>query len=79
MERHGASTTADLPRRLLTPADLGSYRLIVPPPPARLHAPVTQWFADAGARSPRVSSCNSISATMLAVLHGTAIGVCRSA
>jgi len=70
-----ASATADLPRRLLSPADLGSYHLIVPPPPARLHATVTQWFADAGARPPRISSCNSISATMLAVLHGTAIGV----
>jgi DNA-binding transcriptional LysR family regulator len=65
----------DMPRRALSPADLRSYHLIVPPPPARLHATVSQWFADAGARPARVSTCNSISATMLAVLHGTAIGL----
>lgn len=64
-----------LPRRVLSPTDLRQYHLIVPPPPARLHATVNQWFADAGARPVRVSTCNSISATMLTVLHGTAIGI----
>ena len=69
------SATFELPRRVLTPAELGHYHLIVPPSPARLHSTVTKWFADAGARPARVSTCNSISATMLTVLHGTAIGV----
>src|SRR5204863_8114313 len=59
----------------LSPAGLRQYHLIVPPPPARLHATVNHWFADAGARQVRVSTCNSISATMLTVLHGTAIGI----
>jgi DNA-binding transcriptional LysR family regulator len=45
------------------------------PLPARLHSTVTQWFAKAGARPVRVSTCNSISATILTVLHGTAIGI----
>ena len=70
-----SSTAFELPRRVLAPADLGSYHLIVPPPPARLHATVMQWFADAGTRPSRVSLCNSISATMLTVLHGTGIGI----
>jgi DNA-binding transcriptional LysR family regulator len=69
------STEFALPRRVLSPSDLRQYHLIVPPPPARLHATVSQWFADAGARPVRVSTCNSISATMLTVLHGTAIGI----
>jgi DNA-binding transcriptional LysR family regulator len=69
------STEFALPRRVLSPMDLRQYHLIVPPPPARLHATVNQWFADAGARPVRVSTCNSISATMLTVLHGTAIGI----
>ena len=64
-----------LPRGALTPADLRAYHLIVPPPPARLHATVSQWFAEAGVRPARISTCNSISATMLAVLHGAAIGL----
>ncbi len=64
-----------LPRRVLSPTDLRQHHLMVPPMPARLHATVTRWFADAGARPMRVSTCNSISATMLTVLHGTAIGI----
>ena len=70
-----SSTTFALPRRVLAPSDLASYHLIVPPPPARLHVTVNQWFADAGARPSRISLCNSISATMLTVLHGTGIGI----
>jgi DNA-binding transcriptional LysR family regulator len=69
------NTAFELPRRVLSPSDLRQYHLIVPPPPARLHSTVTQWFASAGARPVRVSTCNSISATMLTVLHGTAIGI----
>ncbi len=49
--------------------------LIVPPTPARLHATVMQWFADAGERPSRVSLCNNISATLLTVLHGTGVGI----
>jgi DNA-binding transcriptional LysR family regulator len=69
------STALELPRRALAPRDLASRHIIVPPPPARLHATVTQWFADAGERPSRVSLCNSISATLLTVLHGTGIGI----
>ncbi len=65
----------DVRRGTLSPGDLRAYHLIVPPPPARLHATVNQWFADAGVRPARISTCNSISATMLAVLHGSAIGI----
>ena len=70
-----AGSAVDLPRGALSPADLRACHLIVPPPPARLHATVGQWFADAGVRPVRISTCNSISATILTLLHGSAIGI----
>src|SRR5258706_6258551 len=59
------STEFALPRRVLSPTDLRQYHPIVPPPPARLHATGSQWFADAAARPVSVSTSNSISATVL--------------
>jgi DNA-binding transcriptional LysR family regulator len=70
-----AGSGVRLPRRTLAPADLQGHQLIVPPPPARLHATVTKWFADAGVKPRRVSTCNSIHATAQTVLQGAAIGV----
>ena len=62
-------------REILTPSDLCQFHLIVSPPTARLHTTVTKWFADAGAVPVRVSTCNSLSVTMLAILQGTAVGL----
>ena len=70
-----ASTSLTLPRRTLTPADLEHYQLLVPPPPARLHATVAKWFADAGVKPRRISTCNSIHATAEAIAQGVAIGI----
>lgn len=70
-----ASTSMTLPRRPFTPKDLEQYQLIVPPPPARLHATVTKWFADAGVKPRRVSTCNSILATAETIAQGVAIGI----
>jgi DNA-binding transcriptional LysR family regulator len=70
-----AGVDFELPRGVLTPQDLCRFHLIVSPPTARLHATVTKWFADAGAVPTRVSTCNSLSVTMLAVLRGKAIGL----
>jgi len=58
-----ASTSLTLPRRTFTPADLEHYQLLVPPPPARLHATVAKWFAEASVKPRRISTCNSIHAT----------------
>jgi DNA-binding transcriptional LysR family regulator len=69
----GRATT--LPRRTLSPADLQARQLIVPPPPARLHATVAKWFAEAGVEPRRVSTCNSIHATAETVVQGAAIGI----
>src|SRR5882757_6442468 len=52
-----AAAASDLPRRVLSPSDLGSYHLIVPPSSARLHVTVMQWFSEAGTRPARISSC----------------------
>ena len=70
-----ASTSITLPRRTLTPADLEQYQLLVPPPPARLHATVMKWFADAGGKPRRISTCNSIHATAETIAQGAAIGI----
>jgi len=70
-----ASTSLTLPRRTFTPADLEQYQLIVPPPPARLHATVMKWFAEAGVKPRRLSTCNSIHATAETIEQGAAIGI----
>jgi len=70
-----ASTSMTLPRRTFTPTDLEQYQLLVPPPPARLHATVMKWLADAGAKPRRISTCNSIHATAETIAQGAAIGI----
>jgi|KBSMisStaDraftv2_1062788.scaffolds.fasta_scaffold104923_3 DNA-binding transcriptional LysR family regulator len=70
-----ASTSLTLPRRTFTPADLEHYQLLVPPPPARLHATVAKWFAEASVKPRRISTCNSIHATAETIAQGAAIGV----
>lgn len=70
-----ASPVYRLGRRTLAPADLERFHLIVPPPPARLHASVAKWFAEAGIKPRRLSTCNSLHATTESVRHGAAIGV----
>lgn len=64
-----------LPHAVLTPRQLAGYHLMLSPPSARLHATVTQWFADAGAVPTRVSLCNNAAVTRQAILGGAAIGV----
>jgi DNA-binding transcriptional LysR family regulator len=70
-------TSADfaLPRGAMEPRQLAHYHLMISPPSARLHATVTRWFADAGAVPSRVSTCNNVAITRLAILGGTAIGL----
>lgn len=70
-----ASTTLPLPRRTLTPADLEQHQLLVPPPPARLHTTMLNWFAEAGIKPRRVSTCNSIHAAAETIAQGAAIGI----
>src|SRR5207237_7659870 len=53
-----ASSAMTLPRRTMAPADLEQYQLLVPAPPARLHATVMKWFADGGVNPRRISTCN---------------------
>jgi DNA-binding transcriptional LysR family regulator len=70
-----ASRSLAVPRRTLVPADLQPHQLIVPPPPARLHATVSKWFAEAGVKPRRMSTCNSLHATAVAITAGAAVGV----
>jgi len=70
-----ASASVTLPRRTFAPADLEQYQLLVPPPPARLHATVMKWFANAGVKPRRISTCNSILAAAETIAQGVAIGV----
>lgn len=70
-----AGADFELARGVLTPADLCQFHLIVSPPTAQLNATANQWFTRAGAVPRRVSTCNSLSATILTIRHGTAIGL----
>lgn len=69
-----AAMSYPLPRRTLPPDELCRHHLIVPPPPAPLNDAVRKWFAEAKIRPERVSTCNSVSAIVSTVLHGSAIG-----
>jgi DNA-binding transcriptional LysR family regulator len=70
-----AGADVELARKIMSPADLSQFHLIVSPSTAQLHATVMRWFAAAGVVPRRVSTCNSLSATIQTILHGTAIGL----
>src|SRR5882757_7154837 len=70
-----ASTRLDISKAVLSPQDLCRHHLIISPPTARLHMTAMNWFAQAGATPTRVSTCNSLSVTMLSILDGLAIGL----
>jgi len=64
-----------LPDRPMTPDDIARHHLMVSPQTARLHATMSNWFAEAGVTPRRVSTCNALSVTILSVLSGLAIGL----
>ncbi|MFI5013690.1 MAG: LysR family transcriptional regulator [Hyphomicrobiales bacterium] len=70
-----ASTKLVISQAVLSPQDLCRYHLIISPPTARLHATATNWFQQAGTAPARISTCNSLSVTMLTILKGLAIGL----
>ena len=70
-----ASTSLIRGRKTITPADLQEYQLIVPPPPARLHTTVMNWFSEAGVKPRRLSTCNSIHATSVTIMQGVGVGL----
>ena len=70
-----ASAKFDISQAVLSPQDLCRHHLIISPPTARLHITATKWFAQAGATPTRISTCNSLSVTMLSILEGLAIGL----
>jgi DNA-binding transcriptional LysR family regulator len=70
-----ASNRFKLPSGTLTPSQLAEHHLIVSPQTARLHSTVTNWFSQAGAVPNRVSTCNSLSVTILMVIGGFAVGL----
>jgi DNA-binding transcriptional LysR family regulator len=70
-----ASSVMDLPSGTLTPAQLAAHHLIVSPQTARLYTTMTNWFAADGVVPERVSTCNSLSVTIMMVRSGFAIGL----
>ena len=64
-----------LPRRAMDPAELARHPLIVGPPTSRLHATVMRWFTEAGVSPARVSTCNNVAVTRLAIRDGVGLGV----
>ncbi|WP_306222860.1 LysR family transcriptional regulator [Bosea beijingensis] len=70
-----ASGDIELPSGPLTPAQIAAHHLIVSPQTARLHTTMTNWFARAGVVPERVSTCDSLSVTILMIRSGFAIGL----
>lgn len=70
-----ASARMPLPRGRLSAAQLALHHLMVSPPPARAHTTVTRWLQAAGVAPPRLSTCNNVAVTRLAILSGAVIGL----
>jgi DNA-binding transcriptional LysR family regulator len=70
-----ASSKFKLPAGILTPTELAQHHLIVSPQTARLHTTMTNWFSQAGSAPNRVSTCNSLSVTILMIKSGFGIGL----
>jgi DNA-binding transcriptional LysR family regulator len=62
-------------RDIRSPADLAALHLIISPPSAKLHATVMKWFADAKVTPERISTCNSLSITVQAVVKGLGVAL----
>lgn len=62
-----------VPRRRLSPADLGQYHLFVGPPSSQQYRTVSEWFSRAGVTPNRISTCNSIAVTIETVRAGVAL------
>ena len=58
-----------------TPADLARHHLMIPSASSRLFTTVNRWFADSGVVPSRVSVCNNVAVTKIAVLHGSVIAI----
>jgi DNA-binding transcriptional LysR family regulator len=70
-----ASREMELPQGPLTPAQLSGYHLIGGPQTAQLHTTMMKWFAEAGVLPERVSTCNSLSVTLMMVRSSFGIGL----
>lgn len=70
-----AAARMQLPPGVLSPAALARFHLTISPPTARLYTTAMAWFADAGVVPLRVSTCNTLSVTSLAILGGLTIGL----
>ncbi len=66
---------SDDARSPVSPSDLAPLHLIISPPTAKLHATVMKWFADARVTPERVSTCNSLSVTVQAVVKGLGVAL----
>jgi DNA-binding transcriptional LysR family regulator len=62
-------------QRVLTPADLADRHLMLPLPPSRVLSTVMDRFSASGVAPTRVSTCNSFTVSMQAIVRGLAIGV----
>lgn len=70
-----AASRLPLPRGRLSASQLAEHHLMVSPPPARAHTTVTRWLQATGVSPPRLSTCNNVAVTRLAILSGAVIGL----
>lgn len=70
-----AHASLSLPRGELDPRQLAQHHLMISPPTARLHTTVMRWFNEAKTTPSRVSTCNNVAVTRLAILEGLVLGL----
>lgn len=70
-----AAAAYKLPRAALDAGRLAQHHLMVSPPPARAHATLMRWLSGSGVEPRRVSTCNNVAVTRLAILGGAVIGL----
>lgn len=75
--QHGwfAAAASNLRQSVSTPLELCAQHLIITPPPTLLFTTVTRWFSQVGVVPQRLSMCNSLSVTALAIKRGLGIGL----
>jgi DNA-binding transcriptional LysR family regulator len=64
-----------LPRREVRPGDLAGYEIFTNPEPSHLMTLLRNWFATAGIKPSRLSTCNNLSVILKLTLSGAGVSL----
>lgn len=62
-----------LPRRSIRPEDLAGYEIFTNPEPSHLMTLLRNWFATAGLKPSRLSTCNNMSVILKLIMSGAGV------